>query len=230
MHDQTESIRRQEVAQINAAPGSREALQAKPTSPELQPLHNFIGSWEQQVVAKPAEWTPDKTVATCPVTVNWILGGRMIEHRCIWSPGNIHGLCLMAYDAEKGEYRQWYFDSNREMPRGENRGSWDEATKTFTWKGHAPNGITTAQSHRFIDNDTQEWSLVFKDSSGKVCLDTEAKAKQKSSVTISDPQGRGAKAPPPEMKLLEQCVGTWREANVSKVAEWTPKETRGKPP
>ena len=30
-------------------------------SPELKVLQQFIGSWEQQIVAKPAEWTPEKT-------------------------------------------------------------------------------------------------------------------------------------------------------------------------
>ena len=214
------------VLLLSGLPSEAQETTPNPLSPELKPLQRFIGSWEQQVVSKPAEWTPDKTTMTCPVTVNWILRGRMIEHRCVWSPGKRHGLCLMAYDAENKEYRQFYFDSNGGIPRGENRGKWDEATKTFTWTGRLANGIMTTQAHQFIDNDRQEWTLVFKDSTGKVCLDMEAKAKRKPLLTSVDTQRQGGIAPPPEMKFLQQMVGTWRESHISRAAEWTPDESR----
>ena len=87
------------VLLLSGLPGEAQEATTIQQSPELKVLQRFIGSWEQQVVSKPAEWTPEKTTMTCPVTVNWILRGRMIEHRCVWNPGNIHGLCLMAYDA-----------------------------------------------------------------------------------------------------------------------------------
>ncbi len=103
----------------------------------------------------------------------------MIEHRGVWSPGNIHALCLMAYDPEDNVYLQWYFDSAGSIPRSETRGKWDEATKTFTWTGRLGNGTTSTQIHRFIDADTQEWTLVLQDGTGKVYLDMEAKAKRK---------------------------------------------------
>ncbi len=35
-------------------------------SPELKVLQRFIGSWEQQVVSKPAEWTPEKRTINVP--------------------------------------------------------------------------------------------------------------------------------------------------------------------
>ena len=31
---------------------------------------------------------------------------------------------------------------------------------------------------------------------------------------------------PPEMKVLERMVGTWKSTSVSRVAKWTPEETR----
>jgi hypothetical protein len=154
------------------------AQEVKPTSPELQPLHRFVGSWEIQMVSKPAEWTPEKKTTTCTTKMEWTLGGRMIETRCVWTPDNIHGLALIAYDAVNKEYRQWYFDSTGLIQRGENRGNWDEPTKTFTWKTTSDHGIVS-QSHRFIDKDTFEWIFVFKDAAGKVCLDMEGTAKRK---------------------------------------------------
>jgi hypothetical protein len=148
-------------------------------SPELKVLQQFIGSWEQQIVAKPAEWTPEKTTMGLTTKVEWILGGRMLEIEAAWSPNNLEGLALMTYDAEEKVYRMWYFDSNGGIPRGETRGKWDEATKTFTWESSPVNGNTTTQFHRFIDKDTHEWTMVVKDGTGKVCLDMESKAKRK---------------------------------------------------
>jgi len=196
-------------------------------SPELKVLQQFIGSWEQQVVSKPAEWTPEKTTMTLTSKGEWILGGRVLQAKAEWSPSGTKALLLMAYDEENKEYRQFYFDSNGGMPRGENRGKCDEATKTFTWKGTLPNGNTSTQIHRLIDNERHEWTFVIKDRTGEVLLDMEAKAKRKPTATLSDALLQDGKAPPPEMKLLQQMAGTWQESNVSRVAEWTPKETRG---
>ena len=138
-------------------------IEAKEVTPnldvaELKPLQRFIGSWEQQVVSKAAEWTPEKTAMTCPSTVNWILGGRMIEHRCVWSPGDTHGLCLMAYDAENKEYRQWYFDSDGGMPQGRKprkvgRGSQDlHMERNLTQRRHIhSNPPVHRQRHTGVD-------------------------------------------------------------------------------
>jgi hypothetical protein len=199
-----------------------------PQVPELKPLQWFIGSWEQQVVSKPAAWTPEETTMTLTSKGEWILNGRVLQAKAEWSPSRTkEALVLMTYDTEKKEYRQWYFDSDGGMPRGENRGHWDEASKTFTWKGTLPHGLTSTQVHRFTDNDTHRWTLVFKDRNGDVWFDLEAKVKRKAVEASSDSEQESGKAPPPEMKLLQQMVGTWQESNVSRVAEWTPKETRG---
>jgi hypothetical protein len=36
----------------------------------------------------------------------------MIENKGVWSPSKDEFLHLMSYDAEKGEYRQFYFDKD----------------------------------------------------------------------------------------------------------------------
>ncbi len=211
-----------------------EAQEATPTPPELKPLKRFVGSWEHQVVSKPAAWTPEETTMTLTSEGEWILNGRVLQAKAEWSPtsqgrsGTKEALVLMTYDPEKKEYRQWHFGSSGSMPRGENLGHWDEASKTFTWKGTLLHGITSTEVHRFTDDETHNWTLVFKDRNGDVWFDLEAKAKRKALVTHSDAQQQGGEAPPPEMKLLQQMVGTWQESNVSRVAERTPVETRTK--
>ena len=47
-------------------------------------------------------------------------------------------------------------------------------------------------------------------------------------LATSDVRGQESKAPPPEMKVLHRMVGAWQGEATSKVAEWTPKETRKK--
>lgn len=150
-------------------------------SPELKELGRFVGSWKWNVLCKPAEWTPVEKAITFDHETEWILGGRMIQHKWVWSPGGdkIHCTSLMGYDAEKQQYTEWYFDSNGEVPRGENKRTWDEATKTFTSKQRSPHGTTTTQTQRFIDDDTMEWTMVIKDAAGKLLSDMEGTTKRK---------------------------------------------------
>ena len=45
-------------------------------------------------------------------------------------------------------------------------------------------------------------------------------------VMSSDVRGQQSDAPPPEMKILRRLTGNWQDETLSKVAEWTPEETR----
>lgn len=164
---------------LSSLPSVAQETTPDPQVPELKPLQRFIGSWETQVVSKPAQWTPERTTMTFTSKGEWILGGRVLQGKAVWSPSGVKALALMSYDAENKEYRQWYFDSSGAMPRGDNRGKWDEATKTFTWKSTFRNGNTSTQIHRFIDDEKHEWTSVFKDRRGRVLLDMEAKVKRK---------------------------------------------------
>jgi hypothetical protein len=164
---------------FSGLPSEAQEVTTVQQSPELKVLQRFVGSWEWEVVLQPAEWTPEKTMMTGTAKVEWILCGRMIQDKGILAPGNLHGLTLMAYDSENKVYQQWWFASDGNIPRGEIRGKWDEATQTFTWRERRSNGITSTKTDRFIDKDTLERTMVFKDRTGKVLLDMKAKAKRK---------------------------------------------------
>jgi hypothetical protein len=148
-------------------------------SPELQVLQRFIGSWEETVEQKRAAWTPEPSTKKIASTRKWILDGKMIENRGTWSPDDVEFLHLMSYDPKRREYRQWYFESINPISLGEQRGQWDQATQTLTWKGKLDDGVTTETVERFIDTDNFTWTLVAKDSSGQVVLDMEAKVRRK---------------------------------------------------
>ena len=150
-------------------------------SPELKVLGRYVGTWEWQVVSQAAEWTPKKTTFTFENKVDWILGGRMIQHKWAWSPAgdDIRNISLMGYDAKKKQYTEWHFDSTGAAPDGQFHRTWNEATKTFTGMGRLPNGISSSQTHCFIDDGTIKWTMVFKDRAGKIYLDMAGTAKRK---------------------------------------------------
>jgi hypothetical protein len=148
-------------------------------SKELQVLERFVGSWEETVEQKRAAWTPEPSTKEIASTRKWILDGKMIENRGTWSPDDVEFLHLMSYDPKRREYRQWYFESINPVSLGEQRGQWDQATQTLTWKGKLDDGVTTETVERFIDKDNFTWTLVAKDRSGQVVLDMVAKVRRK---------------------------------------------------
>jgi hypothetical protein len=147
-------------------------------SPELEVLDWFVGSWEETVELKPAGWVPERTTITATGTRRWILNGTMVENRGVWSPAKDEFLHLTSYDPQRREYRQLYFDKNTTVPQ-EYRGTWDEATKTFTFKASLPDGVTGTSTQKFLDKDSFTWTLVAKEPSGKVMLDMQGKCVRK---------------------------------------------------
>jgi hypothetical protein len=147
-------------------------------APELQVLERFIGSWEETIELR-SSGAPKPTILKIASTRKWILDGRMIENTGTWSPGNVEFLHLMTYDPKRREYRQWYFDVNNPASMGEDRGHWDEATQTLTWRGKMEDGVTTETIERFTDKDNFTWTMVIKDRSGQVVESINAKVRRK---------------------------------------------------
>ena len=154
------------------------AQDVEPKSAELQVLDRYVGTWEETAITKPALWTPEQMTSTTTTTRKWILDGTMIENKGKWSPLDIAFLHLMTYDEANNEYRQWYFDKGN-LGGQSSRGSWNEATQTFTFVGSLSNAVATKGQQHFIDDDTFTWTLIAKDESGKVVLDMEGKCVRK---------------------------------------------------
>jgi hypothetical protein len=146
-------------------------------SPELQVLQRFVGEWEETVELKLAPW--NESIKKITSTRKSILGGTMIENRGIWSPEKVEFLHLLSYDPKRREYRNWYFDANNPASFGQNRGRWDEAKQTMTWRGEQDDGVTTEGIDRWTDKDNFTWTFVARDRSGKVVSEVEAKVKRR---------------------------------------------------
>jgi hypothetical protein len=154
------------------------AQDSKAKSAELQVLDRYVGTWEETAIAKPALWTPERTTSTKTTTRQWILNGTMIENKGAWLPSKNECLHLMAYDPQRKEYRQWYFDKNNLAPPGY-RGNWNEATQTFKFTGNIADGVRATNQQKWLNKDSFTWTLVAKDRTGKVVLDMEGKCVRK---------------------------------------------------
>jgi hypothetical protein len=194
--------------------------------PELERLERYVGSWRHQVVNRPTGVDAERTVTTGYGTWNWTLEGRVIEQFAVWSPAETQGLTLMTYDAENGKYRHWYFASDGSMPRQDLRGDWNEADRSFLWRATDQDGSTREQVHRFLDEDSWEWTLLIRDGAGQAVLDVEGKARRASTLAPLDAREPGAGAVPAEMQVLGKMVGRWRDELVVTVFEGKPIEER----
>jgi hypothetical protein len=118
-------------------------------TPEQEILNHYAGEW-------------DGTLSNLPgvklhVSCEWILNGKFLRHSISADPATtslpISSLQLMPYDTAKGVYRAWSFYSNGASVEGE--GTWDAASKLFTWTIHEPDGTTIVTKVSFPDADSE---------------------------------------------------------------------------
>lgn len=155
---------------------SLQATAADSPPPQMEIFQAMIGNWEDEVVSKPAEWTPNETRIKTSSRTTVILNGHVVQNSVYDADGQMSGIQLFKYDPEQQAYRQWYFDSQGVFV--EATGQWDAASKTLTLTSEA-HGITGVMTLRFVNQNAMEWSLVSKDKSGKTFLNMEGKATRK---------------------------------------------------
>ena len=148
------------------------AQDAPPKPPELRELDRIVGTWDTEVVFRPAIWAPEERRFKGKVTSAWILDGRFLREDGNSLGEGIGHSVTWTYDAKAKSYREWYFDSMGIAI--EWRGGWDGGTKTFTYKADLGDGITAVATQHFLDGDHYEIGVVAKDKEGKVYMDMHA--------------------------------------------------------
>ena len=124
----------------SAAPPAKDG--AFKNAPELEALHNYVGSWDVVVSSGP---TP---VFLGEATAEWILDGRYVQQTASLraqdgKPG-FKFTTIMTYDSAKRVYRSWTFMTTGS--RSESEGIWDAKSRTMVWTSHkddAGNSSTT---------------------------------------------------------------------------------------
>lgn len=139
----------------------------KPT--ELKVLEKFVGTWDCEVVVRPAVWTP-KEVRETSVEVNEMaLDGWFLQGSSKTRDGKTTAILMNTYDPVHKRYRIWRF-----RPGGsceEMAAQWDEATTTLAITTDLGNGVTSKTAFHLIDRDHRDYHNIAKDGNGKVYLD-----------------------------------------------------------
>ena len=163
------------VLVVSGFPGTGTAEDSPKPSAELRVLEDMIGTWDEVMTNKPTELAPNAEKSTAVTKRVWALGGKFIRGDGAWQPAKTEFLHLMSYDSDAKAYRSWYFDASGNMPRASTVGTWDAKSTTLTWSETDEAGNKTAGTHKIIDKDHTEWTMVITNKDGKVVLDFSGK-------------------------------------------------------
>lgn len=146
--------------------------QDEPTSEQLV-LNRLVGTWEEVIVSKPAQWNPREKRTTGEVTREWVLEKQFVQELSR-SSGRPTRQLMWSYDRKDKVVRHWLFDA--EGTTQEATGQWDERSKTLTMPTDLGKGITQIERVRFVDDDHYVWTSIAKNEQGAVLLDIEGSA------------------------------------------------------
>ena len=148
----------------------QQAPAAEPTKPpELKVLERFVGTWDCEVVLKPAKWMREEKREKSVEVNEMSLDGWFLHGSSKTMDGKTNAILMNTYDPVQKNYRIWRFMSGGSCE--EMRGQWDEATSTLTITTDLGHGITQKAAFHLIDKDRREYHVVAKDGDGKVYLD-----------------------------------------------------------
>jgi hypothetical protein len=155
----------------------------------------------------------------------FVLVGRFMEYSIKTDPGGNESYGIIMFDKKKEKYRSWFFNSDGR--HNEWSGTWDKATRTLTRTADFGNGNTGTATGRFLDDGTQQFSLIGTHRDGKVFVDLKSTLKrQPEAIRVVRRRSKARATTPVELAPLEKLIGKWDDESVSKVAEWTPEEVR----
>ena len=137
---------------------SRLRAQSVKDAPEMKVLLQFVGKWKFEATQFKAEWTPEEKHLTGTATSAAVLDGSFIEEKAILSD-HTTAQKLYTYDRQAGTYRAWWFSSLGHF--NDSTGTWDAASRTFTWITKLPTGQVGKTTQHFPDDQTMEWEIAF---------------------------------------------------------------------
>lgn len=143
-------------------------------SAEWQVLDRFVGIWDFEVTNKlpSGEVVRDKTSETR----KWTLGGKFVhfENTKAQRPDDPEFQMLVTYDPATKTYPGMLMSG---ASRSVVDGTWDETTKTMTFRGASTDnsGTKFVYASRFFDNGDCETNGVIKDAAGKVLVEQRQK-------------------------------------------------------
>ncbi len=151
------TLRKDDAAKPAVLPNVKSGIER---SAEDKQLDRFLGTWKTEYRVPKAEWTPEEKSGSATMAFSIELGGKLVRERTKHADGT-ENTFLMLFDANKKQYRAWWFSSAAEFTGQPNNstGQWDDVAKAFTWKLTDPNGFASTAQHRF-GNDKFDWTVL----------------------------------------------------------------------
>lgn len=157
---------------LGASPQPAVQEQERPARPkELEVLDRFIGTWDIETVARPAQGGTKEVIEKGVNVVEWTLDRSFLRTHSYDAKGNHVAIQLFTWDSTRREYRHWFFGNGGMMVEG--KGSWDEADRTMTVAGKGGEGTSLHFKGRFVTDGSYETTLDVKDDSGKLLVDVQ---------------------------------------------------------
>jgi hypothetical protein len=148
-------------------------VEQPPKPPELKVLERSVGTWDCEVITKPAIWTPKEQRENLVEVNKLVLDGWYLQGSSQTRDGKPQALLMNTYDPAQKQYRVWKFAAGG-VPQ-EYIGQWDEPTSTLTI-GAKNEGIMLKATFHLIDADHREYHVRATDDSGNVYLDIQGMA------------------------------------------------------
>ena len=145
----------------------------EPIPDEVKKLEPFIGPKDVEFIHRPSVVSPQGGTTKMSTSGEWILDGRFVLART--GVGERESLFVTGYDTNKQAFRYVRFGLNGELE--ENIGQWNEAARSFEWKGVGDTtGRTRTSTSRLLGNGAIETHILTKTQDGKVHMDLTMKS------------------------------------------------------
>lgn len=145
----------------------------QPIPPEVKRLEAFVGQRDAEFITRPTAANPNGRTQKGTMSGQWILDGRCLLGES--NVGTVQSKWVIGYDTNKQAYRYVRFTSLGQVE--ENIGQWNEAEKSFTWKGVGePAGTTKTSTNRLLSDGAVESHIVTKNQAGQIQMDLTIKA------------------------------------------------------
>ena len=137
-------------------------------SPEAEVLNGYVGSWKSHVVFKPSQWFPEGKRWVESNEIRWILDGHLQQIESYSDEEK--NLQIQRSNEKSKRYERW--DINVSGDASYWVGSWNEESKSMTWKYvDFGSGFTGKIVDRSIAEGKAMTSLFLEDVHGNVLLD-----------------------------------------------------------
>ena len=145
----------------------------QPIPDEVKKLEAFSGTKDVEFTHRPSVVSPQGGTTKTVTSGEWILDGRFVLART--GLGEKESLFVTGYDSNKQAFRYVRFGLNGELE--ENIGQWNEAARSFEWKGVGDaTGLSRTSTSRLLGNGAVETHILTKTQDGKVQMDLTIKS------------------------------------------------------